>query len=88
MSEQTSNPPASFAKRVLALFLDFLTIFFPGAYFIGWLTGSLIGNDVTLEGAPALALFAVIWAYFYGGWKFAGGTIWDRILGIPRPQPY
>jgi hypothetical protein len=88
MSVQTSHPPASFAKRVVALFLDFLTIFFSGAYFIGWLTGGLRADGVDLSGAPGLVFLALIGAYFYVGWKFAGGTIWDRILGIARPQPY
>jgi hypothetical protein len=88
MPEQPVNPPASFAKRVLALFLDFLTIFLLGGYLIAWLTGSVTSQGFQLRGAPALALFAIIGAYFYAGWKIAGGTIWDRILGIARPQPY
>jgi hypothetical protein len=82
------QPSALFAKRVLALFLDFFTILFPSAYLIAWLTGNLTPNGFHLTGVPALACFALTCAYFYAGWKIAGGTIWDRILGIARPQPY
>ncbi|HRD78107.1 MAG TPA: hypothetical protein PK264_19570 [Hyphomicrobiaceae bacterium] len=39
-----------------------------------------------LDGTPALALLAVIAAYFLVG-RITGGTVWDRILGIRRPQP-
>ena len=86
--EQHTNPPASFLKRLSALVLDFLTIFFLGGYLVGWLTGTLTPSGFKLEGAPALALFAIVAAYFFVGRKIAGGTIWDRILGIQRPQPY
>jgi hypothetical protein len=87
MSEQQLNPPASFTRRVLALFLDFLTIFFSAGYLIAWQTGALTSQGFQLKGAPALALLAIVGVYFYGGWKIVRGTIWDRILGIARPQP-
>jgi hypothetical protein len=32
-------------------------------------------------------LFVVMVAYFFLGRRYAGGTLWDRILRIGRPQP-
>jgi hypothetical protein len=55
---------------------------------IAWLTGSTTPNGFNLSGWPALLLFALIVTYFVVGRRFAGGTIWDRILRIHRPQPY
>jgi apolipoprotein N-acyltransferase len=75
-------------KRVLAPILDFFTAFFGFGMAISWITGSVTsGGDFELTGAPALVLFALVIAYFFVGRRFAGGTIWDRILGIGRPQP-
>jgi hypothetical protein len=89
MSEQHVNPAAaSLSRRVFALILDILTVFFLGGYLVGWLTGNLTPDGFKLEGASALILFAIIGAYFYVGRKIAAGTVWDRILGITRPQPY
>jgi hypothetical protein len=36
---------------------------------------------------PALVLFALIAVYFYVCRRHLGGTLWDRILRIARPQP-
>jgi hypothetical protein len=88
MSGQQVNPAASFPKRLIALIFDFFTIFFLGGYFIGWASGSLTPNGFALDGWPALLMFAAIVAYFYIGRKLLGGTLWDHILGIARPQPY
>lgn len=80
-------PRAATWKRVLASILDFFTVFFVAGYVIGLLTGNTTSTGFKLDGAPALALFAVIIAYFYFGRRHAGGTLWDRILRIGRPQP-
>jgi hypothetical protein len=76
-------------KRSLAPILDWITVFGVGGYVIGAATGKLetegVGFD--LEGWPALLLLAVVIAYFYVGRRVAGGTPWDRIFGIGRPQP-
>ena len=74
-------------KRVLASILDFLTIFIIGGIAIGKATGETTQGGFNLSGVPALVLFVVIIAYFYVGRRHAGGTIWDRIFGIRRPQP-
>lgn len=79
--------PAPFWKRVLAPILDFFMTFFVGGYVIGSLTGNTTPGGFDLNGAPALVLFALIIAYFYIGRRHAGGTLWDRFLGIARPQP-
>ena len=79
--------PAAIWKRVLAAILDFLTVFFGGGMAIAWVTGETTPSGFNLTGAPALVLFALIVAYFYLGRRYARGTIWDRILGIGRPQP-
>jgi len=70
-----------FWRRGLAGVLDFLTVFFIGGYLIGALTGETTSDGFHLTGLPALALFAVIFAYFYLGWKVLGGTIWQRAFG-------
>jgi hypothetical protein len=41
----------------------------------------------TLNGWPAVVWFALIVAYFFIGRRYAGGTLWDRVFGIRRPQP-
>ncbi len=84
-----TNPgaPAPTWKRVVAAVLDFFMIFFVGGYVIASMTGMRTPDGFNLTGMPALALFALIVAYFYVGRRYAGGTLWDRILGITRPQP-
>jgi uncharacterized RDD family membrane protein YckC len=74
-------------KRVIAAILDFFTIFAVGGYAIAYFTGAITDNGFNLKNGPALALFALVVAYFVIGRRFAGGTLWDRILQIKRPQP-
>ena len=74
-------------KRVLAPILDFFTMFFAGGMAIGSATGDSTSGGFNLNGLPALVLFALIAVYFFVGRRYAGGTLWDRILGIGRPQP-
>ena len=71
-------------KRATAAILDFFTIFFAAGYAIGRLTGGLTDDGFKLDGWPALLLFAVVVAYFVVSRKWLGGSLWDRILGIPR----
>ncbi|HRK19515.1 MAG TPA: hypothetical protein PK970_11205 [Hyphomicrobiaceae bacterium] len=85
---RTPNAPAPVWKRVIASILDFLTVFFGAGFVIARLSGQTTPNGFALNGGPALALFAVIVAYFLIGRRMAGGTLWDRILGIARPQPH
>ena len=80
--------PARFPKRVFALILDTVTSFSLACDFICSLTGNSTPDGFQLHGTPACALARDIVAYFYIGRKIAGGTLWDRILGIARPQPY
>lgn len=72
-------------KRVTASILDFLTVFTAVGYAIAKATGSTTSGGFELQGAPALLLFASIAAYFVVGRRWAGGTLWDRAFGIPRP---
>jgi hypothetical protein len=74
-------------KRVLAPILDFITVFWAGGLVIAGLTGNMHDAGFSLTGAPALALLGVIVAYFWIGRRYAGGTLWDRILRVGRPQP-
>lgn len=76
----TSDSSVSTWRKVSAAVLDFLTIFFAGGYVIGALTGNLTSDGFELEGLPALFLFALTVAYFVVGHKYAGGTLWQRIL--------
>jgi hypothetical protein len=74
-------------KRVLAAFLDFFTVFYLGGLVIGHLSGAATGASFQLSGVPALILFALIAVYFYVCRRHLGGTLWDRIFRISRPQP-
>jgi len=79
--------PAPVWKRGLAVVLDLLTIFFAGGWLIATITGEKTAAGFSLEGTSALVLFAIIVVYFFVGRRYAGGTLWDRILRIGRPQP-
>ena len=70
----------SHLRIVAAAVLDFITVFFVGGYIIGKLTGNMTDSGFSLNGMPALLLFAVIIIYFVVGTKYAGGTIWQRVL--------
>jgi hypothetical protein len=80
-------PRAPIWKRVIAPVLDFFTVFFVGGFAIARVTGDTTTGGFNLTGVPALVLFALVIAYFFVGRRYAGGTLWDRILGIGRPQP-
>lgn len=78
---------ASIGARFLATTLDFLTTFVGFGLAIAYATGAMTQGGFNLTGLPALLLFALIVAYFFVGRKLAGGTLWDRIFRIARPQP-
>jgi len=86
-SSTTLAPRAAVWRRVVAVIFDFLTVFMIGGYVIGHATGTNTDDGFSLDGAPALLLFAVIAVYFFVCRKFLGGTAWDRIFRIGRPQP-
>jgi hypothetical protein len=79
--------PAPTWKRVVAAILDFFTIFFLTGYVIARFTGELTDDGFSLKGGPAFLAFGVIVIYFFVGRRYAGGTLWDRIFRIARPQP-
>ena len=77
-------------KRVLAAVLDFLTAFALFGFAIAWFTGNIKtdrGVSFDLHGAPSLLLLGLLVAYFFVGRRYAGGTLWDRLLSVGRPQP-
>jgi hypothetical protein len=78
---------AAIWKRVVAAILDFFTVFFVGGYVVAKLTGGIADDGFHLHGAPAFALFGLIVVYFVICRRYAGGTLWDRIFRIKRPQP-
>ena len=82
-----TNVRAAVSKRVLATVLDFGTVFTAAGYAIAKATGNTTQDGFKLEGWPALLLFGLVIAYFIIGRKLAGGTLWDRVFGIKRPQP-
>jgi uncharacterized membrane protein (DUF485 family) len=88
MSDPQFKPAASFRKRVLGLLLDFFTILFLAAYLVAWASGSLTPGGFCLHGRQFLFIFVLAAVYVHIGAKLAGGRIWDRLLGIKRPQPY
>ena len=80
MSDTGTAQPVSTWRKVLAAILDFFTIFFVGGYIIASLTGNTTDGGFKLSGTPALILFALIIIYFIIGYRYAGGTLWQRIL--------
>lgn len=79
MSDPAKTP--SSLRKVAAAVLDFFTIFLIAGYGIAKLTGNTTEDGFELHGLPALALTATLFIYFYVGGKYAGGTIWQRVLG-------
>ncbi|MEM7301179.1 MAG: RDD family protein [Pseudomonadota bacterium] len=76
----TDTKKPSFMRRAAAGILDFLTVFVGGGLIIANVTGDTTEGGFQLNGIPALILFAIIIVYFVVGWRYAGGTIWQRIL--------
>ena len=74
--------PVATWRKVVAAILDLVTVFFAGGLLIAHLTGGVTESGFKLQGGPALALFALIAAYFVIGGKYLGGTMWQRILGV------
>ena len=85
--DTVANPPAKTWKRVLAAILDFFTVFIAGGMVIAKFTNETTDSGFALNGGSAFLLFGIIIAYFVIGRRFAGGTLWDRIFRIARPQP-
>jgi hypothetical protein len=85
MTESAQRAPVW--KRVIASILDFFTAFFAFGMAIAYATGQTTSGGFNLTGLPALVLFALVVVYFFVGRRYLGGTLWDRILGISRPQP-
>ncbi len=71
-------------RKVIAGILDFITIFIVAGVGVAYFTGGLTEGGFSLEGWPALLVFAIMIAYFVVFTKFLGGTIWRRILGVGR----
>jgi uncharacterized RDD family membrane protein YckC len=79
---------AGWWRRALAGGLDFWILFVVLGYAVAWLTGNISDDGgFHLSGWPAAAAFALMVAYFWIGWCYAGGTLGDRIFRIRRPQP-
>ena len=78
----SSPKPVSTWRKVVAAILDFLFVMFIGGYAIGYLTGSLTDEGFSLNGAPALILFAIIILYFVIFTRYLGGTLFQRLLGV------
>jgi len=81
MTEEKSAPAW---KVVLAFFLDLFVSFFVIGYIVAALTGNLTDGGFEMNGAPALITFAVIIVYFVGMGKYAGGTVFQRLLKTRR----
>ena len=78
MAIDTARLP--FWRRLFAGIFDFITIFGVGGWAIAKLTGGTTSDGFSLNGAPALALFVLIVAYFIVGNRYFGGTLWKHIL--------
>ena len=83
MADESMRAPTW--RRVVAGILDVPTAFFALGFLVGWLTGGLTENGFSLDGGPALLLFALIIVYFVVARRFLGGTLWQHILRA-RPR--
>lgn len=83
MSQSATVQPKQVAtwRKVVAAILDFLFVMFVGGYAIGYMTGNLTEEGFSLNGAPALILFAIIVLYFVLFTRYLGGTLFQRLLG-------
>jgi len=82
MSDGDNPEPRKIAhwRIILAAILDFFTAFFGFGYLVALVTGGTTDKGFSLDGMPAIAVFALIIAYFWVGRRYLGGTIWQRIL--------
>jgi hypothetical protein len=87
VTEPATAAAAPVWKRVLAVILDFFTAFFVFGMAVAYVSGDTTSTGFNLDGLPALVLFALMAAYFFVGRRCLGGTLWDHILRIGRPQP-
>ena len=76
-------PPPTW-KAVFAAIFDFFLVFALGGYLVAKLTGNTVEYGFKLEGWPALALFALIAAYFVIGNRFFGGTLFKHLFGTAK----
>jgi len=75
-----NREPIAHWRIILAAILDFFTAFFVIGTVVAYISGETTDEGFALKGASALALFALIVAYFVIGRKYLGGTLWQRIL--------
>jgi Na+/melibiose symporter-like transporter len=87
MEQTMTERKASIGMRFFATTLDLFTAFFGFGLAIAYATGMTTQGGFQLTGIPALFLIALVVAYFFVGRRVAGGTLWDRIFRIARPQP-
>jgi len=72
--------PVGMGRKIFAGILDAITSFVGFGYIIAKFTGDTTESGFELNGMPAFVLFALIAAYFILLPKYAGGTIWQKIL--------
>lgn len=78
-TDKGAKQPATW-RIVLALILDFFTIFWIAGLAVAALFGGMTETGFNLSGLPALLCFALMIAYFIVFNRYLGGTIWKRIL--------
>lgn len=81
-TQSEPRKPVARWRKVLAVVLDLVFVFFIAGYAVGYVTGNLTDDGFALKGAPALIVFAVIAIYFVVFMRFLGGTIWQRLLRV------
>ncbi len=84
MSQTAVTQPkqVSTVRKVLAIFLDLIFLFGIVGYAIAYATGDVTSEGFSLNGAPAMLLFAIVILYFIVFIRFLGGTIFQRLLGV------
>jgi uncharacterized RDD family membrane protein YckC len=69
-------------KKVFAFTLDLFGSFIIFGYLIGSATHNIVNGGFSLNGGPALLLFALVIFYFVVMNKWLGGTFGKRIFRI------
>ena len=72
-----------YLKRALACVLDFYTAFIVFGYLVGFASGAVTEDGISLTSAGGAIMYALILGYFLISAR-QGGTPWQRILGTRR----
>lgn len=80
----TETTKVSSWRIILAFILDLIFSFSLIGYIIAKITGNTTETGFSLNGAPALLVFALVIFYFVLLCRYGGGTVFQRLLKAKR----